>query len=376
MYFRGSYGVDLVHDFRKHCPNVMSLNIAEEGGSLWANTIEIQQEILDTENSIPKNIAEHGLALRELKMYNYTCNSEILQRIGERLENLVIYDFLYDLGDNDVGMIKLHCPNLKSISLEDENRVFSPDITRLLASYGDLLENARLSYLHEEQIRNVTTACPNARFHLFVDVEYGLSPSALNLIGSRLDGVRINFRSIFTNVDLVEWANAWNQCVNLRHLNITPRKVEDIQAVFSMPKTHLITIELGVNGWFKREDLKKVMDYIANGTKCIENFECSGSPYFIDALDDFIEKNRSTLRVISLDNRNGDDNKKLDESLQEKFDELLKSFHQLPVLEELYVDYGIPQDIRLSLRNNGVHHRYRKSLDTCMYAGSTLVDIF
>jgi len=92
--------------------------------------------------------------------------------------------------------------------------------------------------------------------------------------------------------------------------------------------------------------VKKVMEYCANGTKVVETIICSGSQHFIHGLDHFIEKNRATLRYISLNGRFSDGNKKLEE--------LLQSFLELPALEELYVNYRISKDILRSLRNNGV----------------------
>jgi len=84
--------------------------------------------------------------------------------------------------------------------------------------------------------------------------------------------------------------------------------------------------------------------------KCVEKFLFFGSPYFVDVLDGFVEKNQVTLRFIELlCETTSAGNKKLDE--------LLQSFIHLPALEELYpyVKYEIPQEILKTLRNNGVY---------------------
>jgi len=208
------------------------------------------------------------------------------------LERLVIHEF-YDQRDDDVDKMKLHCPNLKSVSLRGRSSEDSPAITRLLASYGERLEYALLYWLNDDQIRDVATACPNARFRVYGGHGFGLSHSCLNLIGPRLEGVRFDYtENVEMDGFLVEWRKAWNQCVNLRHLDFNPTKVEDVQAIISTPKNHLVSIALTSNDLFEREDVKKVM--------------------------------------------------------------LLQLFLQLTALEELYVDYDIPQDIQRSLHNNGV----------------------
>jgi len=342
MYKRGRDGYNLVDDFRKHCPKVTSLSIAEEGDTVWAKTLGRNLEILEVCAGLHLNISLHAPALRELNMSGYYGNSDILRRIGGSLERLVLPEF------DDVDKIKLYCPNLKSVSLKGSRFFDGPGITRLLASYGDRLEYALLYKLNNDEIRDVSHACPNARFHVSGDYQFGLSLSNLNYIGPRLEGVDLCFEfALGMDRDLAEWTNAWSQCVNLRHLNFTPSTVEDVQAVFSTPKPHLDSIVLKIGFSFEREDVKKVMSHLANGTKCVKKLEYLGPACSIDELHVFVAKNRATLCLIELAGTFSDGNKKLGE--------LLKSFLQLPALEELYVDIDVPQDILKCLRNNGVY---------------------
>jgi len=326
MYKRGRDGENLVDDFVNHCPNVTSLSIAEEEDTIWTNKFGNQLETLEVCAGAPVNFPVRVPDLRELNMNTSVGNSDVLSRIGK---------------------MKLHCPNLKSVSLRGRSSEDSPAITRLLASYGERLEYALLYWLNDDQIRDVATACPNARFRVYGGHGFGLSHSCLNLIGPRLEGVRFDYtENVEMDGFLVEWRKAWNQCVNLRHLDFNPTKVEDVQAIISTPKNHLVSIALTSNDLFEREDVKKVMADLTNGTKCVEELMCFGSSYFIDELGGFIEKNRGSLRLISLGGTFSDGNKKLCE--------LLQLFLQLTALEELYVDYDIPQDIQRSLHNNGV----------------------
>lgn len=84
------------------------------------------------------------------------------------------------------------------------------------------------------------------------------------------------------------------------HLKFEAQKVEHSQSVFSMPKIHLVSIELNLTHSLDRGEVKKLMGNCANGTKVVEKFICWVSPYFIEAFDSFIEKNRTTLRYIEL----------------------------------------------------------------------------
>jgi len=347
MYSRRRDGEDLIDDFVKHCPNVTSLSIEEGMDSVWVSKFTSQLKILEVRGAVRRNINEHYPALRMLRIRSYFGTQDLLRRIGASLESLAIHYFVVER-DDDVDKIKLYCPNLKSVSLGWLSSGHNPAVSRLLASYGCNLEYSHLHCIGEDGIRDVVTACPNARFHLSDGYGYPLSLSSMNIIGPRLESLTLGYTdAVGIGGDLVEWTRAWDKCVNLRHLKFKPRSADDIQAVFSTPKRHLVSIELTLIGGFDREDVKKVVQQCANGTKCVEKFIYSGSPYFIEVLAGFLQKNRSTLRYILLGGRFSSGNKKLEN--------LLQSFLKLPALEELYVDYEIPEDILKILRSNGVY---------------------
>jgi len=354
MYKRGRDGTNIVDDFVKHCPNITSLTIAEKCGTIWANKFGSQLEILEIDADGPIDISEDAPALRELNMAAYKGNSDLLRRIGGKLERLVINDASWQ-GDNNVGLIEQHCPNLKSISLYGRDEGDISAITQLLGSYGERLDYALLYYFDNAQIIDVAAKCPNARFDVCSgDYTFGLSLSSFNLIVPRLESVVAEDTEPQPEEiahGLVEWTNAWNQCVNLRHLKYEPRKIGEVGAIFSTPKNHLASIELDLDSVKPEEDAKKAMVNLANGTTCVEKLCFDGPPCSIDEFGAFIRKNRATLRCIELDSSSGTFSTE-----NEKVDELLKSFLHLPVLEELYVDYKIPQDILTSLHNKGVYY--------------------
>jgi len=342
MYKRERDGDNLVDDFVTYCPNMTSLSIEEEWDAVWTKKFGSQLEILEVhadmvladkfvlrleklrpEDNFPLNLYQRGPALRELNM---TAHRE---------------------SDGGFDKIKLHCPNLKSVSVRIRPDLGCSAITKLLVSYGDRLEYALLFWLSEDQIRAVADACPNARFHVTGNYQFGLTLTTLKLIGPRVEGVDLYFaNSGNMHIDMDECTDAWSQCMNLRYLYTHPTKAEDLEAVFSTPKNHLVSAILLLLDFVPR-DVKKLMDSIANGTKCVEKIEFYLSPCSIYELNGFIGKNSATLRCISLRGNFSAGNKKLDE--------LLTSFLQLPALEELFVDYEIPQDILTSLHNNGVY---------------------
>jgi len=324
------------------------LSIAEEGDTVWTQKFGGQLKILEVRAGSPINIPGHTPALRELNMSLYSRNSDTLRRIGGSLERLVISGFIGQR-DNAVDNIKLHCPKLKSISLLAHRRADRADITRLLASYGHQLEYALLFRLTEHQINYVAIACPKARFHVSVGADLLRLPhSSLNLIGPRFEWATI-YSSEPLGIDggLAEGTNVLSQCVNLRHLELHSPTFEDVQAIFSTPKPNLDSVVLHIRFTFEREDMRKMMTSLTNGTKRVEKLELYGPPYFIDELYGFIERNRATLSYIELGGTISAEPKKLDEFLQ--------SFLELPALEELYVDYDIQQDTLRSLRNIGVY---------------------
>jgi len=180
LLLRERDGENLVDDFVNHCPKVTSLSVGEDGDTVWTNKFGSQLEILEVSAGVPISIPEHPPALRELTMDTYVGNWDLLRAIGGSLERLVI-NMMNGYHGDEAGKIKLHCPNLKSISLHNHH----PAVSRLLASYGDQLEYALLYELDEYQINDVAVACPNARFHLNIPCE-DLSSPTLNLIGHRL----------------------------------------------------------------------------------------------------------------------------------------------------------------------------------------------
>jgi len=80
--------------------------------------------------------------------------------------------------------------------------------------------------------------------------------------------------------------------------------------------------------WFPRyageEEVKKLMDILAKGTKCLETFWYIGRDFHLDTTKNLFEQNKDSLSSISTYPKLGAGDKKLDK--------LLDSFLELPAL--------------------------------------------
>ena len=155
------------------------------------------------------------------------------------MEKLNVYD-VYTSAD-EIGNIKKHCKNLKSISLEGEAQYGEDaEIAHLLISYESQLEYALINGMSTYYLGEVVKACPNASFHLkhFPSDD---PVDSLKLIGSRLKAISI-YGCHSSNWD--EWTKAWNECINLQELYNYQCNVMEAKAMFSTPKPHLTVMHL------------------------------------------------------------------------------------------------------------------------------------
>lgn len=121
--------------------------------------------------------------------------------------------------------------------------------------------------------------------------------------------------------------HAWDKCVNLQELCMNARKIEDLKNVFSSPKEHLKVLKIEHDDDSNAEDVKKVRDVCAKGTKCVEELEYFGPPLTRDISKTFFGANRTSLSSVIACTREYHVGKILDE--------LLDSLLKLPGLEEL-----------------------------------------
>lgn len=70
--------------------------------------------------------------------------------------------------------------------------------------------------------------------------------------------------------DLIEWTNEWNKCINLRSIIIRESSAEYVEVIFSTLKDKLKVLRLCTDDEAGEEDMKKLMDVCARGTKSVE----------------------------------------------------------------------------------------------------------
>jgi len=350
----GLWGTEeMVRDFLKNCPNVTSLSTSYDGNSL-VKKFGSQLETLEVMNDTGYNYRIYSTTLRDLTMdrpSQDTGKRNLWKRIGRGLERLVISKRI--CAKNEVDNIKQHCRNLKSISIKGRDGPDRVAIANLLASYGDQLEHAYLYNMNENQIRDVTDGCTNARFHLD---NFGgdFLIFGLNAIGHRLESIKI--KEYAGNGDYVELTNAWNKCVNLRELSIVSGNPEDLlETIFSTPKDQLSVLELQLP---YLRDARKVMEVCAKGTRCIERFTYLGPKLLRGRTDSFLEANKSSLSYILI-KRAGvyyESNKELEQ--------LLDSILKLPALEELVLDCMLPNETSKALEKRGIYWKNKNFRET------------
>jgi len=240
--------------------------------------------------------------------------------------------------------VKQHCRNLKNISLEGEEYEEKASIATLLASYGGQLEYALLYEMDEVHLKEVSDACPTARFHLETGDMDRLF-TGLNMLGPRLEVIYIQYFEITETVD--GWKNAWSNATSLRKLYIKGSKSGDVEAIFSTPKEHLKELVLPIPHDTDAGEEKKLMDVVAKGTKCVEAFSVFGFNFYRNSVKDFLEQNKYSLSSIVVRGKFRE--------RDEKLDELLDAFLELPALEIVSVNYAIPDDTLKAIEKRGVH---------------------
>lgn len=113
------------------------------------------------------------------------------------------------------------------------------------------------------------------------------------------------------------------------------------------PQRQLKVLVSDLSGDAAAEDVKKVMDVCAKGTKCVEKLGCKWPLFYGDSSSKFFEANRASLASVTVRGMKYEANKELDE--------LLDSLLKLSALEEVYLDCTMPVDARKTLQKYGVH---------------------
>lgn len=327
-----------VDDFRKNCPNVSSLSIAENGKS-WVHKFGRQLETLQICSGCAAPIYSTVAALSELTLgcLDVKRSADFWQRIGRSLKSLTVCAPIS--GVSKVYNIKEHCRYLEIIHLHGSGRKEVAAIASILTSYGDQLEFASLYNMKESQLRIVAGACPNARFRLY-NLKNSLSYAGLNSIGHRLEVIFI-FELLYSK-NLVEWTKAWGKCKNLRELYIVGCNKKVLETIFAAVKEQLIVLRIANRDL----DAKEVLDICTKGTIRVEDFIFEVHGFCRESYAKFFDANRASLSYVSVRYHYG---------ASRDWDKLVGSFLKFPALKELYLDYEIPEYALKSLVNRGVY---------------------
>lgn len=116
-------------------------------------------------------------------------------------------------------------------------------------------------------------------------------------------------------VDFSGLESAWNECVNVRDLEVHDCGVEYAKAIMETPKEHVEILYVGSGYGTEGSEMKNVMDIFSEGTAGIEEIVYSGKLLGGDAFDKLITKNKSSLREFSLLSMEGMSRKKMDSYL-------------------------------------------------------------
>jgi len=144
-----------------------------------------------------------------------------------------------------------------------------------------------------------------------------------------------------------KWITIWKNCVNLQELLIDGVNSKSMEPVFASNKEHLKSLSLDFDCTIGGDEVNKVMDICASGTKGVKRLICIGSVVYGDTLNKFFEANRPSLSFIYIcTNEHG---------AGSKSDVLHESLLELPALEEVYLSRKMPENISKALHSRGVY---------------------
>lgn len=130
-------------------------------------------------------------------------------------------------GNVNLEDIITHCRKLRHVCISlFKMKERNEEISNLLASYGDQLEYCYVENMSESELRTITNACCNAQFSANVNTCDGLY-TTMRVLGSQLSKIRIGFyMNDRDSIDYDAFSHAWNECVNIRDLELWGCSVE------------------------------------------------------------------------------------------------------------------------------------------------------
>lgn len=243
IYTDSPGGAELLDDFARTCTNLKSLSIPEKEPD-WISRFRKQLEAAEVACSTPVDFPMECNSLREVTIYSSTFTdscADLLEDIGSNLESLTANERC--IGRIESAYIKEHCPNLKRISIRAARKEY-PSLVTLLSTYGSQLLLVYLYGINEEKVRRVANAGPKARFQSENIFGSELSMGSLNLLGPRLESIKINKLAVGNGA--IGWESTWDKCINLRELCLDRCDFDLMEAIMATPKEHLRILEVDV----------------------------------------------------------------------------------------------------------------------------------
>lgn len=208
--------------------------------------------------------------------------------IGSKLERLILADGV-TFSEDGLKRMRKHCHNLKRIELRGSNPVEENGrIPQFISLYGDQFDFAYVGGMTEPELNLVVGACTNAANPAHIDGRDLLLPT-LRILGPRLEKVYVNDGAL---IDADEWVAAWSLCSNLKALELSEMRSDEICAIMSTPKQNLKDLRI----WHTEVD--EIMNKIVEATGNVEFFEFVGGITRLNMFHKFIDKNKSTLRSV------------------------------------------------------------------------------
>ena len=143
----------------------------------------------------------------------------------------------------ELGRIKTHFPNLRSISI-DQMEQRNEEISDFLASYGEKLEYCYVSNTNESELETIANACKNVRFCAQVRKNKFIIPN-LKILGRQLENIKIwDGQGDDGVLDIDGFTGAWAGCVNIQDPDVHLCTIKMAKVVMATRKKHLRTIQV------------------------------------------------------------------------------------------------------------------------------------
>lgn len=126
-------------------------------------------------------------------------------------------------------------------------------------------------------------------------------------------------------------------------------QVEDTRDIMYTTKNNLKEIRFD-HSIYDNADAETIMNIIAEGTENLEILHIRCDIRSLSAFDKFIDKNKSTLRAVTILNHG----KRRSESRVTK---LMREFMECPLLQDICVDKVPAENTLKALRSRGIHFR-------------------